>query len=172
MRGEFLDVRYINPFITAIQSVFETMVHTSVSIGKPVLLDDHNSTAEVSGIIGLSGDVVGSVVLSFSFDVAGKVASAFAGAEIDAEHPDFADAIGELANMIAGSAKAQFKNSKVSVSLPSVITGKEHTVSQSRTSPRLLIPFETSLGPVALDVGIRNEKIAARPAPVVAGASQ
>jgi chemotaxis protein CheX len=110
-------------------------------------------------------------VLSFSFDVAGKVASSFAGVEIDAKHPDFADAIGELANMIAGNAKAQFKGMKVSISLPSVITGKEHTVSQSRALPRVLIPFETSLGPVVLDFGMRNGKIVPRPTAVVAGAS-
>ena len=38
-------------------------------------------TADVSGIIGFSGDVMGSVVLSFAKDTAMKLVSAFAGKE-------------------------------------------------------------------------------------------
>ncbi len=164
-----MDVRYINPFVIAIRRVFETMVHTPVTIGKPSLLDGQKSVADVSGIIGLSGDVSGSVVLSFPSEVACKAASAFAGTTITQDSPDFADAIGELANMVAGNAKTQFEGKNVSISLPSVIVGKEHIVSQSRINPRILIPCETPLGPVYVDISLKVEKPAAKPA--LAGAS-
>lgn len=168
--GKPVDVKYINPFMIAIKRVFETMVHTTVRIGKPSLLDGHKAVADVSGVIGLSGDVSGCVVLCFPMDVACKSASAFAGIEIDSSHPDFADAIGELANMVAGNAKTQFVGMNVSISLPSVIVGKEHVVSQSRTYPRILIPCETDLGKVFVDVAIRQEKAAPKAA-ATAGAS-
>lgn len=167
-----MDVRYINPFVLAIKSVFETMVHTTVTVGKPELLDGQKSVAEVSGVIGLSGDVVGSVVLGFPPEVAGKVATAFAGMPLEVGHPDFSDAIGELANMVAGNAKSRFEGMNVSISLPSVIVGHEHVVSQSRSFPRILIPCETPLGSVFVDVGIRQEKAAPRPVAALAGASK
>lgn len=155
-----MDIKYINPFVLAITSVFETMVHTKVRVGKPALRTDTKSVSDVSGVIGLSGDATGSVVLAFPMDVACKAASAFAGSPIDQSSPDFADAIGELANMVAGKAKALMNGSRISISLPSVIVGKEHTVSQSRTSPRIVIPCETDLGSVYVDVAMKIEKAA------------
>jgi chemotaxis protein CheX len=167
-----MDVRFINPFVTAIQSVFKTMVSTEVQIKKPYMKSEVVASADVSGVIGFSGDASGCVVLSFPKDVACKAASAFAGVEIDENHPDFADAVGELANMIAGNAKKDFVGMNVSISLPSVILGADHVVSQSRTCPRLVIPCGTALGSFYVEVGmiVDKAKIAsAVPAAVVVG---
>jgi chemotaxis protein CheX len=167
-----MDVKFINPFVMAIANVFETMVHTKVKVGKPTLKQAELVTAEVSGIIGLSGDVQGCVVLSFPGDVACKVASAFAGLELTMKSPDFSDAIGELANMVAGNAKKDFVDHLASISLPSVVIGPGHQVSQSKASPFLIIPCETALGGFNVEVAlIANKKPASKPAqPVAAGA--
>lgn len=149
-----MDVRFINPFVIAVQRVFETMVHTKATVGTPTLRTDPNPMHDVSGLIGFSGDSVGCVMLSFPMDVACRVATAFAGTEIDDNHPDFTDAIGELANMVAGNAKAEFTEMNISISLPSVITGKGHTVAYPTKVPRILIPCESNLGPVFIEVGL------------------
>lgn len=165
-----MDVRYINPFIHAIRRVFETMVHTTVTVSKPSLRHDGHPVADVSGIIGLSGDVSGSVALSFPREVACAVASAFAGAPIRDTDADFADALGELANMVAGSAKTHFAGLNVSISLPSVVMGHDLRVLSSRTFPRIVIPCETGLGSVYVDVAMRMERAAsATPAAAAAG---
>jgi chemotaxis protein CheX len=167
-----MDVKFINPFVMAITNVFETMVHTKVRTGKPMLKQADLVTAEVSGIIGLSGDVQGSVVLSFPGNVACKVASAFAGVDLTMNSPDFTDAVGELANMVAGNAKKDFGEHKASISLPSVIIGPGHKVSQSKASPFLVIPCETALGTFNVEVAlIAGKKPASQPKqPVLAGA--
>lgn len=167
-----MDVRYINPFIAAIGNVFKTMVGTEVRIGKPILKAARMKSADVSGVIGLSGDIQGCVVLSFPEDVACKVASRFAGVEMDIDHPDFADAIGELTNMMAGNAKKDFP-CKASISLPSVITGTGHSVSQSKMSPFLMIPCESKLGTFHVEVALleTKSKKAAASQPATAGAS-
>ena len=152
-----MDSRFINPFVIAIQRVFETMVHTKATIGKPTLRTDPSPIHDVSGVIGFSGDAAGCVVLSFPMDVACRVATAFAGAEIDQNHPDFTDAIGELANMVAGNAKKEFSGMNISISLPSVIIGKGHTVAHAKQAPRIVIPCETDLGPVFIEVGMTLE---------------
>jgi chemotaxis protein CheX len=167
-----MDVKFINPFVNAITNVFETMVHTKVTIGKPMLKQADVVTAEVSGIIGLSGDVQGCVVLSFSGEVACKVASTFAGTELTLKSPDFSDAIGELANMVAGNAKKDFEGHHASISLPSVIIGPGHRVSQSRSSPFLIIPCQTALGNFTVEVAlIASKQAGSKPAqPAMAGA--
>ena len=149
-----MDVKYINPFIQAIKKVFETMVHTQVKVGKPALKNDGTASADVSGIIGFSGDAAGCVVLSFPKEVAVKAVTKFAGMPIEANHPDFADAVGELANMVAGSAKAEFEGMKISISLPSVVMGQDHTVSSSRVYPRIVIPCQCDLGEIFVEVGM------------------
>jgi len=166
-----MDVQYINPFVLAIKRVFETMVRTKVRVGKPFVKHDPCASADVSGVIGFSGDAAGCVVLSFPSAVAVQAASKFAGTSIDESHPDFADAIGELANMVAGNAKKEFHGMNVSISLPSVIIGKEHMVSTSRSAPRIVIPCETELGSMYVEVGMSVEKPAAVRAAAAAGAS-
>jgi chemotaxis protein CheX len=153
-----MDVRYINAFISSISNVFKTMLNTEVSVGKPLLKETEMKSADVSGVIGLSGGVQGCVVLSFPLDVACKLATAFAGAELGPDDPDFADAIGELTNMVAGNAKKDFPGVHASISLPSVITGEGHTVSQSRSSPFLVIPCETGKGSFNVEVALIEKK--------------
>ncbi len=155
-----MDVRFINAFMSSIQHVFKTMLDTQVSIGKPLLKQADLVSAEVSGIIGLSGEVQGSVVLSFGEEPASRIASAFAGAELTLESEDFADAIGELVNMVAGNAKKDFTGYNTNLSLPSVVIGKGHKVSQSKAWPYLVIPCETPLGGFNVEVALLTKKAA------------
>ncbi len=153
-----MDVNYINPFVMAVQNVFRTMLSVDVKIGKPYVKTQETASADVSAIIGFSGDAAGCVVISFPRLVATKTASTFGGAELGEDHPDFADALGELANMVAGNAKKDFEGVDISISLPSVVIGTHHKISRSSMAPRLVIPCETMLGPFYVEVGMRLEK--------------
>jgi chemotaxis protein CheX len=167
-----MDVRFINPFILAVRRVFQTMLATEVKVGRPnVITTKQESLADVSAVIGLSGDVVGCVILSLPMPTAEKAGSKFAGIELTRDHPDFADALGELANMVAGQAKAQFEGMNVSISLPSVIVGPDHVVSQSRQWPRLHLPCESPLGTFTVEVAMIIEKHEAGPAQPFAAAA-
>ena len=154
-----MDIRFINPFIAAVKKVFKTMVATDVTIGKPSInMPDEVPTADVSAVIGLSGDVAGCVVLSLPTTTALQAAGKFAGAELTQDHPDFSDALGELANMVAGQAKAKFDGLSVSISLPSVIIGSDHEVLQSKATPRLTIPCDSEFGRFAVEVAMIVQK--------------
>jgi len=161
-----MDVKFINAFVGSIQNVFKTMLDTEVVIGKPTLKKEALVSSEVSGIIGLSGEIQGCVVLSFPGKEACSVATKFAGVELTMDSEDFPDAIGELANMVAGNAKKDFPGYDVSISLPSVIIGAGHRVSQSKAWPFLVIPCETSLGNFAVEVALVTNK-----KPALAGAT-
>jgi len=164
-----MDVRFINPFIAAVKNVFNTMVTTQITVGKPYVINaSQEPVADVSAVIGLSGDVVGCVVLSLPMQSAVNAASKFAGMELTPDNPDFADALGELANMVAGQAKSNFTGFNVSISLPSVIIGREHVVSQSRAKPRLALPCESALGTFHVEVVMVVNRPSAKQAPAAA----
>lgn len=149
-----MDVRYINPFIAAVKHVFKTMMSTDIMISKPRLKAPDEGNSDVSAVIGFSGDAAGCVILCFRTDSAVKTASKFSGAPLTPQSPDFSDALGELANMVAGQAKAQFEGLSVSISLPSVIIGAEHEVLQSKVTPRLVIPCDSEFGRFAVEVAM------------------
>lgn len=149
-----MDVRYINPFVRSICNTFETMCSLPVAIQQPEIKTDNGPTSDVSSIIGFSGDAAGSVVLHFSFDIASKIATRFAGVEITPDHEDFADAIGELANMVAGGAKAQIESVTISISLPNVIVGHNHSLPASKAAPRIMIPCDTEVGSFSVEIGM------------------
>jgi chemotaxis protein CheX len=151
-----IDSRFIMPFMVATRDVFQKMAGVATTIGKPHLKGDSNqSTCEVCGIIGFSGQITGSVVISFSNQAALNLVEAFAGVKFAITDPDFADAIGELANMIAGSAKKDL-GALASISIPSVVIGKGCTVALTRSAPCLVIPCSSPLGNFAVEVSIKR----------------
>jgi chemotaxis protein CheX len=159
-----MDVKYINPFLTSIRNVFDTMVQIPFTIGKPSLKEDPVPRYEVSGIIGLSGHVTGCVVLNLSEELAKQLASALMGEEATELDEDCIDAIGEIANMIAGGAKKDFPGAN-SISTPSIVIGR-HQVSYPRGLPVISIPCDTSAGRLAVEVALKEN-----PVPVAAGAA-
>ena len=151
-----LDPVYVTAFIAATQHVFQMMLHQEVSCGKPVPGRLPHLDSDVSGIIGMTGDVVGTVVLSLPAASAAKIVESFAGKTLDRHSDDFADAIGELVNMISGNAKAMFDGLEVRISCPSVVIGKGHTVQQPSDSVCVTIPCESSFGGFSVDVSIKK----------------
>ncbi len=155
-----MDVSYINPFLYALSNFFQSMLSTKIDFGKPMIKKADDFRADVSGAIGFSGDASGAVVLALHKAVAIGIASKFAGAEMDIDSPDFADAIGEFANMVAGGAKARFPNLDVNIALPSVIIGDQHHLASSQGHPCLTIPCKTCFGNFMVYVTLKVNKAA------------
>ncbi len=150
-----MDVKFINPFMLAIKNVFKTMLNLDVVFGKPHIKTEEDTSHDVSGIIGMSGDAVGVVIISFPKPSALKIAGVFAGISFEDADEDFVDAIGELANMIAGNAKKDLEGLNISISVPSVIVGRGHQVKSTKMIPRLIIPCSTPAGSFVVEVGLK-----------------
>lgn len=148
-----MQVEYINPFIRALTNAFRTMLNCTVERRALSLKESNHPQHEISGIIGLSGKAVGTVVLSLSHQVALKAASEMLMMEATELNADVIDAVGELANMVAGAAKAELEEYDLSVSLPNVITGSGHEVRFPSNVRPLAVGFDTAWGPLTLEVG-------------------
>jgi chemotaxis protein CheX len=155
-----MDSRYIVPFVKSVQNVFQTMLQMPVEVGPPALRTN-TPTYDVSAIIAMSGDVDGSVVLSFPTGTADRVIALFTGSALASGSPDFADAVGELANMISGGAKAKFPGKQVSISCPSVVVGQAHMVQSQKDAICILIPCTCDCGEFAVEVRFKRVGTAA-----------
>jgi chemotaxis protein CheX len=148
-----MQVEYINIFISSLAHTFQTMLNCDVERGQPILKENYMPKFEVSGVVGLSGKAVGTVVLSLSQEVAIQAASHMLMSENTEVNADVIDAVGELTNMVAGSAKAQLAQYQLMVSLPNVITGQGHEVRFPSDVKPICVPFSTKWGALALEVG-------------------
>jgi chemotaxis protein CheX len=148
-----VDVRYINPFIAAVEHVFKTMLGTAVLVGKPTIRDKHTPDSDVAAVIAFSGAATGNVSLCFTKQTAVKVARKFTGARLMTQDPTaLSDALGELANMVAGQARATLPEGGIEVSLPQVVFGHQQRAPQSVTSPVLLLACDSKLGRFSVQV--------------------
>lgn len=149
-----MKAEYINPFMTSLANAFDTMLSCPVHRGKLAFKSAETPVFEVSGVIGLSGQAVGTVVLSLSREVAIKAASTMLMMDATELNSDVVDAVGELTNMVAGAAKAELEELKLSISLPNVIIGVGHEVHFPSNVTPICVPFTCEWGPLAIEVGM------------------
>ena len=145
---------YINPFLVSTLSAFDTMLAWVLTRGTPYVKSGSQPSHEVSGVIGLSGNAQGTVVVGLGREVAMQVTEIMLQERPPELNGDVVDAVGELANIIAGGAKAQLEHLELSVTLPTVITGKSHCIEfPTRVTP-ICIPFDSQWGPITIEVGL------------------
>lgn len=152
-----MDPSYIIAFVHSAQDFANKVLDLPVKIGKPRLYDGRSSNNDISAIVGLSGDVSGFIAISLSARTAAQMVGQFVGVTISPGDPDFADGVGEIANIIAGGAKSQFAADRsISITCPSVVIGPNHKVIQQQDMPVIEIPIETDFGEFFIVLAIRE----------------
>jgi len=162
--GSAMKVEYMNPFVTSMTSLFDTMLETKLTRGKPFLKETIHPEHDVSGIIGLTGKAKGIVVLSLCEKAALGAAGVLLQQPCETIDADVIDAVGELTNIVAGGAKAQLEQLEMSIGLPTVISGSDHSIGFPSDAPPVCIPFDCKWGPITVEVGLIDQ-----PAAVPAG---
>lgn len=147
-------VEFINPFLSATYDVFRTMLSCELTRGPLGLKRGNSLEFEVNGLIGISGKCQGMVVVGLSGETAIQAAEKMLHERVSELNSDVLDAVGEIANMIAGSAKAKLEEFKLSIGLPTVIRGKNHIIAFPAKSTPLELPFDSPIGPICIYVGI------------------
>ena len=155
--GHFkINVNHVNPFIMAAMHTFSTMLTVKLDPEKPVLKHHAGDLQDISGIVGLSGKVVGSISLCFQETVALKIVSKFIGEDINELDATVTDAIGELTNISAGYAKKDLVEFKIEISLSTVVTGIGHKVFEPKDASTIIIPFRSPLGKLTRCVVLKD----------------
>jgi chemotaxis protein CheX len=148
----------INAFVDSTVNVIKTMAFIDSTAGRAYLKAGAAACGDVSGIIGFTGSVTGSLAVSFSEKCILKIVSNMLGEEFPMITRDIEDAVGELTNMISGDARKRLQSEQmtISASIPSVVSGKNHTIKHILGTSSIVIPFVTVDGSFVVDVCIKE----------------
>ncbi len=154
-----MNAEFINPFINATISVVETMCMVKSVPGKPYVKTGTKAVGDVSGILGLAGEQTGSFAVSFSEPCILRIVSNMLGEEITTINEEVEDAVGEITNMISGAARKELADIgfNFDMALPTVVVGKNHSISHMGRGPTTVIPFSTEVGPYAVEVSFTEK---------------
>jgi len=137
--------QFIQPFIEGTVEVFRDLCNVEAKAGRPFFVskDEFDTSWDISGIIGLSGEANGAVAISIKEETAFKLTSILTGKEYASIDKEVTDMLGEVVNIIAGNVKNVFeKKHRVKISMPSIIKGKSHTIVWPSEKARIIcIPF-------------------------------
>jgi chemotaxis protein CheX len=155
-----MDVRIINPFLAAAVNVLKTMAGIEPKPGKPFLKKNECAHGDVSAIITVTGAATGTMSLSFTESCIKAIVNKLLGIEATELDDDVKDAVGEISNMICGDARRRLGEDGISLQagIPTVVTGKNHTIRHINNGPRLAIPFETPHGDFIVEVVLSQDK--------------
>lgn len=145
--------------VESTKEIFETMIMVDVTPGEP--LKEHVSKFKfsLSAMVGFAGFKQGNLAIHASDNVAKGLTQDFLGMEVEEINEDVEDAMGELANMLAGSLKPFISSNggKVELSLPSVVHGEEYTLTVINKADWILIPFSVTHGDFLVGLEIKKQ---------------
>jgi chemotaxis protein CheX len=149
-----MNVKFVNPFLEGTISVLKTMAFVEPRAGKPYSKPDNRARGDISGVIGLTGSATGSLALSFSEGAILKIVSNMLGEDLKSVNGDIKDAVGEITNMISGVArkKLEAEGFYIQAAIPTVVSGKDHSITHVMGGPSLIIPFNIDEGVFAVDI--------------------
>jgi chemotaxis protein CheX len=132
--------------IQDVRDIFSTMVGLDDLLHLPIQIDPQTHFKDcVSSMVGLAGSFNGLVSMHMPCDIALKATSSMLGMNVTEHNDDVSDALGEIANMIAGSFKHQLSKGGMDIKLstPSIVYGKEYMVKLISHPDQVTVKFAT-----------------------------
>ena len=162
-----MNVKLLNPFVTAAHEILSFEMHEQVERGELRLENGLYITDDATVILSLVGAVTGAVLFSMSNETAIQLASALMGEAFDALDKLAQSGIAELGNVITGRASMKFAEAgyETSISTPALILGNGATIS-TLEFPRLVVPLNTSKGSINIHLALREGLQLGNPRPV------
>ncbi len=141
-------VQIAKPFIKATVDILITMAGIKATPGVPYIKKSSIAKGDVSAIVGVSGDLTGTIAVSFTKPCAVAVLKSMLGDDIHDLLSDLQDVVGELTNMISGQARAGLVASGLTLqgTTPTVVVGDNHILRHISASPVIAIPFTSPVG--------------------------
>ncbi len=141
------DMNVFDELVAGTKDVFSTMLMLEIdaeeSSDRP-----EDIVSNVTSMIGLGGGLRGMLSIHCPAAVALEITGALIGMEVAELDDDVKDAIGEIANMVAGNIKVSFAAAEIAVELaiPSSIVGTAFRVCGFSGATRCLVKFSMPAG--------------------------
>ncbi len=154
-----MDSTIINPFLKTTITTFTQMFGFAPKLGRPFLVKQQLTHGwNISGIIGIVGDIEGILVMRLTEEFALKLLELSGMGYEDQEECDELKRalVAETVNVISGNALPLLKADMVDITPPVVIQGENHTISWPSSSPKIGIPFSTDFGEFEIQISITS----------------
>ena len=139
---------------TATREVFELMLGSHLTVPDTLTVEKYDYTS----MVGLAGQLCGVLNVRCDAKAAALIAARMLGLELDKVGPEISDALGEVANMIAGN----FKNKVTGLaegcmlSPPTVVTGSDYSMHSLTEAPSLDVRLLFEGMPVVVSLEIHT----------------
>ncbi|TYP00225.1 chemotaxis protein CheX [Geothermobacter ehrlichii] len=149
--------------IDGTREIFETMLMAEVSPGQQKDVQPEEFERDLTSMVGMAGACRGMLAIHCPKPIALAITGALLGIELDDVCEDVFDAMGEMANMIAGNVKAVLCNKglDVSLSIPSVVSGPDFQVDSLVEGSRTVVAFDTQGGEFLVELRLEETAVAA-----------
>jgi chemotaxis protein CheX len=150
-------VQIVNRYVQSALDVMSKETGLPVKRGGLLLEGNPYTTEDVTAVIGISGQLTGSIYLSMAQPTALKIISAIIGQETTDLDELGQSGIAEMANVIAGTAGIQLAEDGIETTInpPLVLVGRGARLSTVEIQ-RLVVPLTTAHGEVKLHVALRE----------------
>lgn len=155
-----MDANSVKPFVEAILHILSSTASTNLKAKKPYLKKDQVARGAISALIELSGDINGSVAISFSEPCILGIVSNMFGENMTELNAEIKDAVGEFTNMLCGQVTNKFaemgKTFKAKAS--PILMDKNHKINHSLTQPVIAMPYCTDKGELTIEICFDEKK--------------
>lgn len=129
--------------IDGTKEVFSTMLMVELETGKPIEGKGGDVDSNLTSMLGLGKDIQGMLAVHCPAVVAKDITGTFLGMEVEELDDDVKDAIGEIANMVAGGLKIFFQeNGKdIELAIPTTVVGNSFRTAGMSKATRVAVPF-------------------------------
>ena len=154
-----MKMELIQPFINAADAVLSQGLQGATKVGHLAMDEAGYRRKGVAGMVELSGDIEGRIIVDLDPQTAVRVASHLAGSQLPESDTLIRETIFELANQVVGNAISALNDQgfHFRVHPPVLVTAAEGDKT-SEDVEALMICFETSLGNVFMNVALRYNK--------------
>ena len=148
-----MKAEHINSFYTAIQEVFKLMLDLEVEKGNLKVIEDMVSSREANVLLGITGDLQGTVLFAFGGEMALEMVKIMSGMEMKEIDNFVSSALGEVANIIGGNAVTNLTshNYTCDITPPQVFIGEYKSLSMANKRA-LQIPLKTKIGEFDINI--------------------
>jgi chemotaxis protein CheX len=138
----------------AAREVFELMLNCQLTA--PATMKE--TPLDVTAMVGLAGQLCGVLSVRCNTKAAVLMTSKMLGVAVDKVGPEVADAIGEIANMVAGNFKNKIPglSEACMLSPPTVITGSDYNLHSMADCPALEVSLLFETMPIIISVQINS----------------
>ena len=165
-----MKMELIQPFINAADAVLSQGLSGTTKVGNLSMEENAYRRKGVAGMVALTGDIEGRIILDLEPQTALRVASHYAGAELPESDGLIKETIFELANQVVGNAISALNDQGFHFHVhPPTLHTSEQGGKNSEDTEALVMCLSTSSGKVFMNVALRYHRRRASERSAMAG---